>query len=412
MIEYNPSKCYAVLLKIDKKTNIQTLEQCSSLIKKNDIDNDLYYCGHHKLNKTNKRLSIDNYKEILNKYENIINPQNISIDEYISNQNLDNVSIINIYYTLKNYYKLNLNFYKPEHIKKVLTSYYNNFIESTKYTDIYKKIQLKYRSKYNLKKILLQGPGYINHSIINNDTDFFTLENIIEIPNKFFFSFLDKNGFYYGFDIRSLKQLLNYNNKNNDNKNNDNKIFNIGINSEYINPYSTLPLINNVVKRIINLINKLESDGYSLSIINDIELTPKQKMRNSIMKVFNMIDNFGYQTNIDWMTSMKLNDLKKLYAIMEDIWNYRCNLSMESKLEIIPNERIYPLFYFSVDYVYTIKNYNNVLDIVLKVFERLLTESNQIACRSLGAIYIISGITFVSIEAASTYPDLILFEDD
>ena len=285
--------------------------------------------------------------------------------------------------------------------------YYNNFIEASKYTHIYKKIQLKYRNKHNFKKILLYGPGYINRSIINNDTDFFTLENILEIPNQFFFSFLDKNGFYYGFDIRSLKKLLNYNNKNN-----DNKIFNIGANSEFINPYSTLPLINNVIKRVINLINKLEYDGCSLSIKNELELTPKQKMRNSIMKVFNMIDNFGYQTNIDWITSMKLNDLRKLYAIMEDIWNYRCNLSMESKLEIIPTEEVYPLFYFSVDYVYTIKNYNNVLDILLKVFERLLTESNQIACRSLGAIYIISGITFVSIEAANAYPDLILFDDD
>ena len=320
---------------------------------------------------------------------------------------------MNIYYTLKNYYKLDLNFYKPDNIKKTLIGNYNNFIEAAKYTDIYKKIQLKYRNKYNLKKILLHGPGYINRSIINNDTDFFTLENILEIPNQFFFSFLDKNGFYYGFDIRSLKQLLNYNNKNNkNNDNNDNKIFNIGVNSEFINPYSTLPLINNVIKRIFNLINKLEYDGCSLSIKNELELTPKQKMRNSIMNVFNLIDNFGYQTNIDWITSMKLNELKKLYAIMEDIWNYRCNLSMESKLEIIPNEKVYPLFYFSVDYVYTIKNYNNVLDIVLKVFERLLTESNQIACRSLGAIYIISGITFVSIEAANTYPDLILFDDD
>jgi hypothetical protein len=59
------------------------------------------------------------------------------------------------------------------------------------------------------------------------------------------------------------------------------------------------------------------------------------------MKVFNLIDNFGYQTNIDWITSMKLNELKKLYAIMEDIWNYRCNLSMESKLESTEEEKIF-----------------------------------------------------------------------
>lgn len=414
MVDYNPSQCYAVLLKTDKKTNIKTLEQCSSLIKGNNENE--YYCGHHKLNKTKKRLSFDNYQEIIDKYKDIVTPQNISIDEYqnIYNKNLDNVSIINIYYTLKNYYNLNLNFYKPEHIKKVLQNYYDNFIEAEKYTHIYKKIQLKYRNKYNLKKILLHGPGYINRSIINNDADFFTLENILEIPNKFFFSFLDKNGFYYGFDIRSLKQLLNYNNTNNHthNTNNDNKIYNLKCDSEYINPYSTLHLTNNVVRRIINLINKLEYQGYSLSITNDIELTPMQKNRDAVMRIFNMIDQFGYQTNIDWIMSMKLKDLKKLYAIMEDMWNYRCNLSIESKLEIIPSETRYPLFYFSVNYVDTIKNYNNVLDIVLKVFERLLTESDQIACRSLGAIYILSGITFVSIDAASVYPDLILFEDD
>ncbi len=377
-IEYNPHKCKAVIFNNKNKG----LKQCTS-------NCELYFCGKHK---TDRRINILDYQEIINKFSEIIKPK------IISNTNS---SIFNIYYTLLKKYNLDYNLQEPIVLK-------NKFIEciSSTFINIYQKIQLKYRLKRNIRKMILQGPCIIdsNKYLLNNDQDFFTLENIKDIPEQYFFSFLDTNGFYYGFDIRSLKQLIDNdkkNNKNNKNNSNNNK------NEEIINPYSTLKINSNVVARIVKFINYLENLGHTLIITNDIQLTPEQKKRESVMKIFSIIDQFGYQTDIEWILSMSINELKKLYCIMEDIWNYRSDLSYTSRLEIIPTENVIPLFYLSVEYIYRMNNYNQILDIILNVFERLLTESNNLATRTLGALYILTGLATISYDAANAYPDFV-----
>jgi hypothetical protein len=93
--------------------------------------------------------------------------------------------------------------------------------------------------------------------------------------------------------------------------------------------------------------------------------------------------------------------------MMEDIWNYRCDLSNEAKMDIIPLENIVPLFYLSVDYVSSLSNYDTILSIILTVFERLVSDSEQLSSCSLGALYVLIGLASVSINAGIAYPDLI-----
>ncbi len=47
----------------------------------------------------------------------------------------------------------------------------------------------------------------------NNNTDFYTMEPIAEIPHNLFFSYRDCNGFVYGFNILSLISMFNLNRK-------------------------------------------------------------------------------------------------------------------------------------------------------------------------------------------------------
>ena len=382
MLIHDQNKCYTLMI----KSNI--LEQCQSL-KKNDD-----YCGRHTLNKTNKRIRIDDYQLIIDK--NLKIPQIITFDDYMYNKTLNKIEIINIYYTLKSIYKQkNFNFVKPNDLKTKLVSYYDGFIKARKYLYIYRKIQIKYRQQKKLKKILLYGPCYFNKTLLNNLEDFYTLDNITDIPKEFYFSFLDKNGLYYGFDIRSLKILLSQpSNVNIYNKKNT-----------IINPYSTNELIDDVISRINNLIIHLEKNGYILDI--KTELTPEQKKRDSVMKIFNIIDQLGYQTNIDWLLCMNIKELKKFYQLLEDIWNYRCDLSEQSKKEIIPNENIDPLFKLDVEHVFNLRKYDDVMNINLKIIERLVSDSSNIGCRSLGALYVLTGLASISYQARNTYPDLV-----
>lgn len=50
--------------------------------------------------------------------------------------------------------------------------------------------------------------GRCDRTTCNNNTDFYTLEPITEIPNKLFFSYRDSNGFVYGFNMLSLLSMF------------------------------------------------------------------------------------------------------------------------------------------------------------------------------------------------------------
>jgi len=402
MFNHNPLKCYSLVIKIDENDkNNKILEQCN-FVKKEGCD----YCGRHLLNKTNKRIRIDDYENILSK--KLCNPSLISFDNFLDNKTLDNTRDIDLYYTLKtlNIYNIkNNDIIKTNDIiknndidvlKKDLIYYYSIIIKARKYVNIYRKIQLIYRLKHRIKKIVLQGMCYYDKTLSNNQEDFYNFENITEIPNIYHFSFMDINGFCYTFDIRTLKKLLDYGNGNG--------------NGKAINPYSTNQIIPSVLFRINKYINQLEWMGISLELENKDKLTPEQNRRNAIFKVFSLIDELGYQTNIDWLLKMRIEELKNLYYLMEDIWNYRSDLSYQAKLEIIPTENTNPLFTLSVSYVLGLNNYNKVLEAVLNIFERLVSEGIDIGTKTLGALYVLTGVSTISTDASIVYPDLVQYE--
>ena len=146
--------------------------------------------------------------------------------------------------------------------------------------------------------------------------DFFTFDNINSIPINYFYSFSENNT-VYSFDILSFKLLIEQNTKNNPyNRNNINKI---NINNALI------------------IIKYLENNNL-IEIFKEDILTEEQKLTQKIINIFQKIDNFGYNTNISWFSSLSLQNLKKFWINLEDIWNYRCNLSlMKKKLSKIKN---------------------------------------------------------------------------
>ena len=404
MLEHNINNCYALIISGNKNNKI--FKQCSSLKKNNDD-----YCGRHKINKNNNLIRIDNYSEIINKlYKNDKNNRQlkfIKLDDYLFNKLLDNLDLLSVFYTLNVYYpKDNFNFLKDYELRKKLIDCFERILYAKKYEHIYRKIQIIFKNNYNLKKKIkilnLHGPCYFYKEIINNQEDFYTLDPINEIPNKFLFSFLDTNGFYYAYDIRSLKKLLSTSSRSSSSSKSSNLI---------VNPYSTNVIIQNVIIRIKRMINLLELKGENLEMNDDYVLSNDQKKKARIMKIFSIIDMFGYHTNINWLFDMNIKDLKRLYRIMEDIWNYRCDLSEYAKLEIIPSEQSVSLFYIPVDYVLKLNDSTVILDIILTVFERLVTESdNDVSC-SLGALYVLTGLASISRDAGKVYPHLIQIDD-
>ena len=68
---------------------------------------------------------------------------------------------------------------------------------------------IKCWKKYLLNNIILtQGPARFKRSICNNNEDFLTMEKMEDIDLIYFFSFMDKDNFIYGFNLKSIKQMI------------------------------------------------------------------------------------------------------------------------------------------------------------------------------------------------------------
>ena len=76
-----------------------------------------------------------------------------------------------------------------------------------KYKSIY-KIQSNTRRRLLNKNIKLRVLAYINRKLCNNDEDFYTYEPVQEIEDLYFFSYQDDQNNHWGFDVRSLKKLI------------------------------------------------------------------------------------------------------------------------------------------------------------------------------------------------------------
>lgn len=98
------------------------------------------------------------------------------------------------------------------------------------------KIQAIARRYLVTKYLKYKGPALKNRSLCVNETDFYTLEPINEIPIEDFYSYKDEQGFIYGFQLDSLITMYIKQNKTN-----------------LMNPYNRTVIPTNQLNDIIRL---------------------------------------------------------------------------------------------------------------------------------------------------------------
>ncbi len=253
-------------------------------------------------------------------------------------------------------------------------------------TSVLIKIQALCRKKYVNKKIEIHGPGIFNKNICNNDTDFCSLDTIDETPVDYFYSFKDVDNFYYWFDIRSLYKLFVLNKLDN-------------------NPYTRNKLSCHEKEKIVNLFEYKIKRGICMEYQDTNHLLSKEQLFNQkVINVFQKIDELNYNTNIDWFNKLSLYQLKILYRELEDIWNYRAQLSENIKKNIIGDNKIFTIPYKSL---MIIKSLEKLRDIVLTDINTLISNGKTRDDSILGATYVLSGLVLVSKKCAESYPFLL-----
>jgi len=294
------------------------------------------------------------------------------------------------------YYKLKTTGNK-EYLKKRL---YNYLYFSYNIINIQKIVRYNLTKKY----IKLHGPGFYNKTLCSNDVDFCTLDNLNNIPYNQFISFKDDNEHIYGFDVLSLYNLFMKVTKNNKtriaNELNSSNLLNVQ------NPFTNIYFSYNVLKQLLEYIrlSNLLKIHIDLNYDDLAHLSINKQAEMKILTLFQRIDSLGNYTNIKWFLELDKYGLIRFIRELVDIWNYRANLSQETKREIVP-PRGNP-FYDEHINVNNLPQYNftQIRKYSIAIIDLMINKGiNENSCL-LGSYYVLCALTMVSSEAANTLP--------
>ena len=233
----------------------------------------------------------------------------------------------------------------------------------------------------NKKKLKLHGEALVNREICVNAEDFFTFQDIKKIQNDYFISFKDDMSKIFGFDVDSFKKLVD---------------------KKMTNPYNRKNIPEEAKIRMKLIVKELKLKRKKNNYNTD-KVSKEQKIKNEVVKVFQKIDendSYAGGTNINWFLDLDIIKLKKLYKLLEDIWNYRAELSNHKKNLIVPNKIMFPI---SVTSFHKINDKNKCRKILLEEMLKMVSSAIERENRVLGCYYVLIGLVEISPSCASAF---------
>jgi hypothetical protein len=305
--------------------------------------------------------------------------------------------------SMNNYNTLLVVKYKMDELKKLCTKYKiskgGNKDDLTKRLYEYCKnsigpikIQKVFRGFLNRKLQKLQGPALKNRKICTNDTDFFTMDDMCEIPTTQFYSYRDEDDFVYGFNIVSLYNLI------------------LKEGSKAKNPYNRNEFDNKFKENVLRMIriSRVLKIPIEIDLKNEI-MDPAKRMELKILELFQTMNSYGNYANSEWFSDLSRNSHIRFARELVDIWNYRALLTVAKKHEICPP---HGTPFLGTPYFTNIANnatLNNLsLETIVKynvqIIENLVKSAIDVDNKMLGTFYVLSSLTLVSQPARDAMP--------
>ena len=192
----------------------------------------------------------------------------------------------------------------------------------------------------------------------------------------------------YGFDIISLYNLIQKSGK------------------DVKNPYNRMDIPKSVILNMKTLLRLGKLLNIKIDIdIKDVltEVTDKKSIELRILTLFQNIDSLGHYSNSIWFTSLNRVNLIKFVRELGDIWNYRAQITNETKRAICPPNGD-PFRNLSMNYIITENDLENVKKSILDVLEKIVNSGIDRDSKALGAYYILGALTLVNPDAAIAIP--------
>lgn len=262
-----------------------------------------------------------------------------------------------------------------------------NLYNYLKYSYFCIKIQKIYRSHLIKRFFKLHGPSVFSKKCIN-EKDFLTFTNIKDIPFYQLYTYKDKDGFIYGFDICSIYNMLK--------------------SGDYSkNPYNRNDLPKNMYKEIKSIIKLSKRLNYPINIKleDDTEnMSEKKKLELEAISVFQTIDSMGFITDSNWLMNLSRSRCVRYIRELEDVWNYRAQIEDHIKREIIPP---HGRLFFGLGNISSLIHTSSDLKlkkVILKLVNRLISKGVNQESKSLGCFYALGTFTIVSQSASNSLP--------
>lgn len=246
-------------------------------------------------------------------------------------------------------------------------------------------IQKNFRS-YIMKKFYSIFKGsYIKNVTYNNDTDFYTMDKIVNIPTLHLYVYQDEKKFNYVFRITSLIKQFD---------------------EDFMqNPYNRNDFSKKVLSDIkfIKIMYNIYSDLCEITESEPTILSRKQKIISGFREIFHKIDLLGNYTNVKWILDLNRRELTIFIKEIYDIWSYRAQLTDEYKREICPPTGN-PFNNISIGNIHRHLEHNYLFETVLNIMKNMINTNSSDSNKSLCALYILSTLTLVSESAADAMP--------
>jgi len=367
----------------------------------NEINNEITYNNNSECNfvklKANKLInkkerSIINNSKIKKQSKKKIDDKNFTIPKFEEYKNLDEYDYkLHHLKDICKHYKLLRTGTKLQLTERIY-SYLKNSIKLI-------KIQAVWRGALTRKWLKYHGPAYNNKKVCVNEQDFLSFEDLCDLKIDQFFSYKDKDNFIYGFDIISIYNLIYQQDKR-------------SFKSKILNPYNRNIIDDSVVRDLNKLIklSKILKREISIEIPKEEdELNVESVIRCRIVNVFQNIDLLGHYTQPQWFENLNIMQLKRFLKELCDIWMYRAQITLNTKLNIYPpnGEPFSGIYGGSMSGLIQINTVNNLIDLQknsLTVIERMVNSGINNDFKNLGAYYILTALTIVSSEAALALP--------
>jgi hypothetical protein len=331
--------------------------------------------------------NVDNVDNIPKKTILIKKKGEITYDDYKTNPHLP-YSTSTIRKSCKFYKLYNLSECKEIKINKLkmrLIRFFNIFSDCIKNMDKVITLQKYVKKWINTSKILQHGPALFQRGMCNNVTDFYNLDDLKDVPNKYFFSYRDSDNFIYGFHIESIIELINES-------------------STTRNPYNRMLIPKTIQTRAkeiwsILTISKQASNNIQHAEYSDIKL----RTRSKCLTTFQKIDLLGYQTNINWIINISLNRVKNLYRHILNYWHYKAGFTQETKNGILGGLES-PFTDYQSRHVSNQLNKYVVMEIILDILDKLVSNGFTNDDKNQASIMILMAIGEINRECIEMNP--------